>query len=80
MARNSILARGRIASAITANSVDMESIAAQVGIQKGDRVLALNSHEINTTQELRQANDARTSYWRITIERDGRRITQVLRY
>lgn len=61
-------------------SVQGGSTAEQIGFQKGDRVLALNDHSIGSTRELQQLNNTRSSYWRVTIDRGGRRITQVLQY
>jgi Do/DeqQ family serine protease len=61
-------------------SVRDGSTAEQVGFQKGDRVLALNDHRVTSTHELQELNNQRSAYWRVTIDRGGRRITQVLQY
>jgi Do/DeqQ family serine protease len=56
------------------------SIAAQVGFQKGDVVLALNGSNVGSTRDLERLNAENSRVWRITLDRGGRRLSQVLRY
>ena len=50
------------------------STAAQVGVQKGDVVLAVNGQRIATTRDLEKACAERARLWDLTIERGGERI------
>jgi len=45
------------------------STAAQVGVQKGDIVLAVNGEKIATTRDLEKASAARVRAWDLTIAR-----------
>ena len=56
------------------------STAEQVGLRPGDLVQAVNGREIASAETLRMAARQQTRLWRFTIERDGRQMTQVLRY
>ena len=56
------------------------STAAQVGLRPGDLVQAVNGREIASAETLRAAARQQTRLWRFTIERDGRQMTQALRY
>jgi Do/DeqQ family serine protease len=47
------------------------STAAEVGVQKGDIVLAVNGEKILTTRDLEKASGARVRYWDLTIARGG---------
>ena len=47
------------------------STAAEVGVQKGDIVLAVNGEKILTTRDLEKASGARARYWDLTIARGG---------
>ncbi len=55
------------------------SIAANVGVQKGDVILAVNDAKIANTAELKQAAGGTKSLWKLTINRGGQVITSVLR-
>ena len=57
--------------------VEESSIAANVGIQKGDIVIAVNDARIARTGDLRQATQARQRLWKLTINRGGQVITSV---
>ncbi|MBV9288515.1 MAG: DegQ family serine endoprotease [Hyphomicrobiales bacterium] len=50
------------------------SMAAQVGVQKGDVVAAVNGHKIATTRDLANACAERTRLWDLVIERGGQTI------
>jgi Do/DeqQ family serine protease len=47
------------------------STAAQVGVQKGDVVAAVNGRRIGTTRDLERACAERARWWDLTIERAG---------
>jgi Do/DeqQ family serine protease len=57
--------------------VEESSIAANVGIQKGDVVLAVNDAKIARTGDLKQAAQTRQRLWKLTINRGGQVITSV---
>jgi len=50
------------------------SAAAQVGVQKGDVVVAVNGQRIGTTRELEKACAQRAQWWDLTIQRGGQTI------
>ena len=50
------------------------STAAQVGVQKGDIVVAVNGEKIGTTRELEKACAERADLWDLTIQRGGETI------
>jgi Do/DeqQ family serine protease len=54
------------------------STAANVGVQKGDIVIAVNGQKIATTRDLEKAAAARPNYWKLTIGRGGEVIQTVI--
>jgi Do/DeqQ family serine protease len=54
------------------------STAAQVGVQKGDVVVAVNGQWIGTTRELEKACAERARWWDLTIQRGGETIRSQL--
>ena len=59
-------------------SIRENSTAAQVGVQKGDMVVAVNGREIATTRDLEKACAERARWWDLTIRRNGQTIrTQI---
>jgi S1-C subfamily serine protease len=50
------------------------STAAQVGVQKGDVVVAVNGQKIATTRDLEKACSERSRSWDLTIRRGGETI------
>ena len=50
------------------------STAAQVGVQKGDIVVAMNGQKIGTTRDLEKACAERARWWDLTIQRKGETI------
>jgi Do/DeqQ family serine protease len=48
-----------------------DSLAANLGLQKGDVVLEVNGAKIATTHDLENAANARPSLWDLTIQRGG---------
>ena len=55
-------------------SVGENSTAAQVGVQKGDIVVAVNGTAIETTRDLERACSERARWWDLTIRRGGETI------
>ena len=55
-------------------SVGDDSTAAQVGVQKGDIVVAVNGQRIATTRDLEKACAERARSWDLTIQRGGETI------
>jgi S1-C subfamily serine protease len=55
-------------------SVEDGSTAAEVGVQKGDIVVALNGQKIATTHDLEKACAERARLWDLTIQRGGETI------
>ena len=54
------------------------STAAQVGVQKGDVVVAVNGQRIGTTRDLEKACAERARWWDLTIQRGGETIRSQL--
>ena len=55
-------------------SVGENSTAAEVGVQKGDVVVAVNGTAIETTRDLERACAERSRWWDLTIRRGGQTI------
>ena len=55
-------------------AVGDSSTAAQVGVQKGDVVVAVNGQKIATTRDLEKACAERAQLWDLTIQRGGETI------
>ena len=55
-------------------AVGENSTAAQVGVQKGDIVLAVNGAAIASTRDLERACAERSRWWDLTILRGGETI------
>jgi Do/DeqQ family serine protease len=53
------------------------SAAAGLGFQKGDVVLSVNGNPIEKTSDLVRATERASRLWRITIQRDGQRVSVV---
>ena len=51
-----------------------DSTAAEVGVQKGDIVVAVNGQQIGTTRDLERACAERARLWDLTIQRGGETI------
>jgi len=56
------------------------STAERIGLQPRDIIRAVNGRQIDTAEQMQVAASQETRLWRFTIERDGRLMTQVLRY
>ncbi|KWV60784.1 serine protease [Bradyrhizobium macuxiense] len=55
-----------------------DGTAANVGFQKGDIILAVNSQKIERTSDLEKASKAGSRIWRITLVRGGQQINVTL--
>ena len=58
--------------------VEPGSAAANVGLQKGDVILAVNDAKIARTSELQRLTQTRRSWWKLTLGRGGQIITTAL--
>ncbi|MDZ5697601.1 DegQ family serine endoprotease [Chelativorans sp. M5D2P16] len=56
------------------------SPAASIGLRPGDIIRALNGEEIESVEQLQRAAEADTRWWRFTIDRNGRMISQTMRF
>jgi Do/DeqQ family serine protease len=56
------------------------SIAGRLGIQRGDRVLAINDQPVGSVRELAEMNQERQRFWKVSIGRGGQVLTQVFRF
>jgi len=59
-------------------SIEEASPAANVNLQKGDIILAVNDVKTATTRDLEKALAGKHYYWKLTLVRDGQVITSVL--
>src|SRR5579872_661376 len=66
------------AKGVVVAEVEEGSTAAQVGVQKGDIVIAINGQKIETTRDAERASAARVNYWRLVIQRGGQVIQTVI--
>ena len=60
--------------------IDRNSPAAGFGLRPRDIVIEVNGEETDTPEKLRDIAMSNSRWWRFTVERDGQRINQVLRY
>ena len=65
--------QGVVVAAVSDNST-----AAQVGVQKGDIVVAVNGRKIMTTRDLEKACAERAPLWDLTIQRGSETIRSQL--
>lgn len=56
------------------------SPAARIGLQAGDVVLRINDREIRLVQHMREELSKRVSTWKISIRRNGKVLTSVIRW
>ena len=63
---------------VVITEVAQGSAAANVGLQKGDVILAVNDAKIARTGELQRLTDTRRNWWKLTLGRGGQVITTVL--
>ena len=57
--------------------LDNRSAARNLGLRRGDIVLAVNDQKISTTRDLERALNARQRYWQLTIQR-GEEVVNVM--
>jgi S1-C subfamily serine protease len=55
------------------------SAAQRVGFRRGDRVVAINGVNIDTTQRLKTVTDGQTNRWTVRIRRNGQTIERQFR-
>ncbi|HEX2136460.1 MAG TPA: Do family serine endopeptidase [Microvirga sp.] len=58
--------------------LEENAVAARVGFQKGDQILAINGQRLSATRDVERAMRNGGPYWEITINRGGRVFTTVL--
>jgi len=68
------LSLGGALHGVVVASVGDDSTAAEVGVQKGDIVVAVNGQQIGTTRDLEKACAERARLWDLTIQRGGETI------
>jgi Do/DeqQ family serine protease len=67
-----------VTEGVVIREIDDGSIAAQVGLQKGDVIIAINDAEMKRTRDVRQATQTRRNFWKITISRGGQVLNTIL--
>jgi S1-C subfamily serine protease len=63
---------------IVMSDVEDTGIAARVGFQKGDLILAVNGQRLATTKDIERVMRNGGGYWEITLNRGGRVFTMAL--
>jgi Do/DeqQ family serine protease len=58
--------------------VEERAVAASLGFQKGDQIVAINGERLASTRDAQREIDRAGGYWEITISRGGRVFTTVL--
>jgi Do/DeqQ family serine protease len=58
--------------------VEERGVAASLGFQKGDQIVAINGQRLASTRDAQREVDRAGGYWEITISRGGRVFTTVL--
>ncbi|PVE23817.1 serine protease [Microvirga sp. KLBC 81] len=58
--------------------LDERSVAASIGFEKGDLIVAINGERVPSTKEAERLIDRAGGYWEITVNRGGRVFTTVL--
>jgi Do/DeqQ family serine protease len=64
---------------VVVSDVQDGTIAAEVGLQKKDVIIAINDEKIGSTHALKQATDSQANYWKLTIQRGTQIFTSILR-
>ncbi len=59
--------------------VAANSIAARIGLRKGDVLLALNNEPIETTNDVKDISQSSPQFWRLSLLRNGEVVNAVLR-
>jgi Do/DeqQ family serine protease len=71
---------GGAASGVIVTEVARGSIAGRLGIQRGDRVVAINDQPVGSVAEMAEMNRERQRFWKVSIGRGGQVLTQVFRF
>jgi len=58
--------------------LDERSVAASVGFEKGDQIVAINGERLASTRDAERLINRNGGYWEITVSRGGRIFTTVL--
>jgi len=58
--------------------LDDRSVAASIGFEKGDLIVAINGEHLASTKEVDRLLEGARGYWEITVNRGGRVFTTVL--
>ncbi|HZH10148.1 MAG TPA: DegQ family serine endoprotease [Microvirga sp.] len=58
--------------------LDERSVAASIGFEKGDLIVAINGERLSSTKDAERLIDKAGGYWEITVNRGGRVFTTVL--
>ena len=67
------------ADGVAVAEVEEGSLAARVGFQRGDVIVAVNGARINQARDLEQATRGASGIWEITLNRGGRVFTSLFR-
>jgi S1-C subfamily serine protease len=59
------------------SAIEEGSLAARVGFQKGDIILALNGERMERSRDVEAALRQRKRAWEVTISRAGQTVTSV---
>jgi Do/DeqQ family serine protease len=63
---------------VVVSEVPQNSVAARIGLQKGDVVLAVNDAKIARTSDLKRVTDTPRNWWKLTIGRGGQIFTTAI--
>jgi Do/DeqQ family serine protease len=63
---------------VVVTAIPEDSTAANVGFQKGDIIVAVNSQKVGKTSDLEKVTSQAARYWRITVVRGGQQINVTL--
>ena len=63
---------------VVVSEVPQNSVAARIGLQKGDVVLAVNDAKIARTTDLKRLTEAPRNWWKLTIGRGGQVFTTAI--
>jgi len=63
---------------VVIDKIEDGSEAANVNLQKGDVILAVNDVKITSTRDLQTATEKRSAYWKLVLARGGQVLTSVL--
>lgn len=67
-----------VSSGVAVGDVEADTPAANVSLQRGDVILAINDAKIATTRDMERATAGRHYYWKVTLTRGGQVLTSVL--